>query len=149
MKMLVNPRVIALIIGLLVALFALRGYPEVQPNPVVLVLVGIGSWLFWGWIASLGVSLVQWRRSETMLMGRLRRIYWQASPFNVAKLAAKIVGVAIPFVAYSGQEGWSALTNPEHWALVPVTLGVCLTIVTVPLWRALKYGAKRVKGTAP
>ena len=101
--------------------------------------------MFWTWVVSKAISFLVWLHGEIILMGRWPRVTWQPTPFKVASLIARVVGVAAPFAAGVSNEGWTALTDPEYWALVPLTLAVSVIFVTIPLWIAIKTCSGRLR----
>lgn len=146
MNRIINKRNASFFLGLIGAIATIQNYATHQSALWAIILVFIGCWLFWTWIASLVISILDWLQTEILLMGRAPRIQ-AMSTFDVAKWTARIIGLAIPFAFSYPQEGTAALLNPERWALVPITMYVCLGLVAIPIWLALKYGASKLMGT--
>jgi hypothetical protein len=143
----INRRTITFFLGLIGAIATNIYYAARQPDNLMIVLVFIGCWLFWAWIASLVIGFIDWLQTEIFLMGRPPRIS-PPSTFGAAKTFARIIGLVIPFAFFYPHEGNAVLLNPEHWALVPFTVYICLGIVAIPLWLAIKYGASKLKGAS-
>ncbi len=140
----ITTRNVSILLGLIGSTLTVLNYAPSQPSLPVVALVFVGCVLFWAWLASLAIAFALWLQSEVILMGRWPRVQWRPTLFNVCKLVAKLIGVAIPFVVFRA-EGWAVLANPEHWALMPVTLGICMGVVAIPLWIAIKVGSSKLK----
>ena len=147
MSSLITARNASLVIAVVAAVITSMDYSRTQPALPIIALVFLGCAAFWFLLSSAILSFFLWLHSELVLMGRRPQLKWQPSAFKSSMLIARLIGWTAPFAIYYPQEGWAVFTNPEHWAIVPLSLGLAIVIIAIPLWLAVKViGSKLSTG---
>lgn len=145
MSSLITARNASLVVAVVAGVITTLNYSKAQPSISIVTLVFLGCALFWFLLSSTVLSFFLWLHSEFVLMGRWPRIQWQPTAFKSSMLIARVVGWAAPFAFYYPQEGWGVLANPERWAIVPLSLGLSIVVIAIPLWLLLKIGGSKLK----
>ncbi len=140
----VNPKTLAFLAGVVAAILVAYFYGSSQDNYLVLVLVVIGSFLFWSWISYIFLSLFLWIKSEIFLMGRFPKIKLKFSPLQLSYLLARGIGFIFPFAFFVGDKSWAVLIDPEIWAIVPLSVFLSVVFITLPLWFFIKSSRDKI-----